>query len=288
MQSTIKTTVCVAVIAMFLCNTCYFIEKDKGQLLAEVGEEALYEADLSQIYPLNATQADSIELRKNYIQTWVKNRVMVQLAEKNLTALQKDVTRQLEDYRNSLLVYKYEQRYIAQQLNTEITEEEYKEFYNQNKQNFLLQSPILKGVFIKIDKATVYLKQVAALYASENEEDMTTLKNLCLRVALKFDTFNDQWVTLSQLEKDLPYGYPYETMLERSRQIEVTDNQYAYFVFVKYYRRRGDISSLENEKENIKKLILTGRKVNLIKELEELTIKEALQSDNAKVYYEQE
>ena len=82
------------------------------QVVAEVGTERLYRSDIDAVVPKGLPQEDSIRLVRQYINAWASDRVYMAIAEPQLSKSEKDVTRELEDYRKSLLKYRYEQLYV--------------------------------------------------------------------------------------------------------------------------------------------------------------------------------
>ncbi|MDR1227359.1 MAG: hypothetical protein LBK47_10785 [Prevotellaceae bacterium] len=251
-----------------LVSACKYLP-GSNEPLAKVGNKTLYQSDLGDIYPKNADKADSVIILKDYVNAWCKKELLIQQAEDNLSTAQKDVSRQLEDYRASLLIYRYEQEYIEQRLNKKVSDAEIEAFYNTNKSSFVLSTPLVNVLFIKLKKNTPYLDKIKKLYTSNKPEDRTTLEELCLQVALKYDFFNEKWVELNDIVRDLPKGKKYEDMAVANRKIEVEDAQYVYLIAIRGYLPRGTISPLDYESDNIKNLIINKRKQDMIGTLEE-------------------
>ena len=87
-----------------------FLRND--EVVAQVGKERLYRSDLEMVVPKGLPVEDSSRLAQQYINVWASDRVYVAIAEEQLSKNEKDVTRELEDYRMSLLKYRYEQLYL--------------------------------------------------------------------------------------------------------------------------------------------------------------------------------
>ncbi len=65
--------------------------------------------------PAGITGADSIAMVRDFKERWIRNQLLLNKAELNLTDEEKNVEQQIENYRSSLLIYAYEQSYIRQQ-----------------------------------------------------------------------------------------------------------------------------------------------------------------------------
>ena len=127
---------------MYSCKT----ESDKDQNLvaiAKANNEYLYMDDIKDIVPQGTATKDSAELIKKYIDNWIHESLVIQKAESNLSEEQKNVEKQLKDYRNSLITYAYEKELVKQKLDTTITDSEIEVYYNNNQSDFELKDNII-------------------------------------------------------------------------------------------------------------------------------------------------
>ena len=81
----------------FGCNQNNNPEKT---VVAEVGTRQLYSDDIGEVIPAGTSKEDSILMTEDYIKKWVKQELLIQKAEENLTPEQKDLASELQDYRN--------------------------------------------------------------------------------------------------------------------------------------------------------------------------------------------
>ena len=79
-------------------------QKDAPAPLARVYDKYLYPSDLDPKLLANISHSDSIILIKAYIDKWVENQLLLNLAETNLSDEDKNVERELDNYRTSLLI----------------------------------------------------------------------------------------------------------------------------------------------------------------------------------------
>ena len=80
-----------------------FLNND--DIVAEVDGVMLFKSDLDAIIPSGMAAEDSTRLAVQYINTWASDLVFQKIAEQQLSKAEKDVTKELEDYRKSLLKY---------------------------------------------------------------------------------------------------------------------------------------------------------------------------------------
>ena len=99
------------IILIHLLYSCKFFRRDdveKKDAIAKAFDYYLYLDDLVGVVPSGASREDSITIVKNYIDNWVRHKAVLHKAESNLDDDKKNVSRQLEEYRNSLITYAYE------------------------------------------------------------------------------------------------------------------------------------------------------------------------------------
>ncbi|MDR0661401.1 MAG: hypothetical protein LBG19_11585 [Prevotellaceae bacterium] len=258
--------------------------KDDRIIVAETGGKILYDSDIPDIFPEGTSYEDSIRLLETYANGWTRKQLILSEAEVSLSESKKDIAYQLEDYRTSLLIYRYEQEYVNRHLDTLITQEEVQTFYDENKENLKLLNPLAKAVFIKIPTSSPHLKEIKELYRSKDEVNVRDLADLCIQVADKYDSFNDQWVDFSVITKLLPQSSQiYESLMEKQKYIEDKDDIYTYLVNVRGYISRGGYAPIDYEHKVIKSIILNTRRQKLLSELEQRIYEDAIKREKVNI-----
>jgi len=259
-------------------------EKD-DKPLARVHDKYLYKSDLKQLFPSDISQEDSITLAKNYINEWIKKQLMLQKAEENLSDETKNIEKQIEDYRSSLLIFKYRQELIKQKIDTVITQQEIESYYNENSANFILNHNIVKALYLKLSKESPEINKVKQWYKSDDAEDLTKLEDYCYQYATKFDHFNNEWISFGNLLSELPINLDdEERYLRYNKYIETQDSLFHYFVNIKDYALRSTIQPIEYAKPKVKTIILNKRKFSFFEELENNTYNNALNRNEFIIY----
>jgi hypothetical protein len=254
---------------LFLFGGCINKKNNNNKIIARVYNKNLYLTDIKDIFPKDMNSEDSVQILMAYVDRWVRKELLLYRAEKNLTESQQNVSQQLEDYRSSLLVFKYEQEFIRQKLDTVVSFNEIEEFYNENKTNFILDESLVKALFIKIRLDDPYFEKIKSLYKSNKEEDIKELDNLAYQVANKYDYFNDKWIPFSRILREIPepLNNP-EAYLLSNHSIDMNDGTHAFLVSFRDILHKGQQSPLDYEKDNIQSIILNKRKQRLVIDLE--------------------
>jgi len=253
--------------------------------LARVLDHYLYKSDLAGFIPSGITGADSLSMVRDFKERWIRNQLLLNKAELNLTDEEKNVEQQIENYRSSLLIYAYEQSYIRQHLDTVVTESEIENFYKENQSNFILNGALMKGIFIKIPVKSPDAGKVRQWYRSDNPENIKSLEGYCFKYATVYDHFNDGWVKLNEVLPMIP-AVPEnsESAIISRRYIETRDTAFLYFLSAKEIALSGNVSPLEIVRNDIESIILNKRKINLINELESNIYSDAQNRDHFTIY----
>ena len=237
--------------------------------VAKVGDKYLYREDLASALPHDINSTDSTRLAADYIQRWIHQELILQKAEENLTPEQKDVQRELEEYRASLLIHKYQEEWVRQRLDTVVTDKDVRDFYDHNPEKFNLNQDLVQGIYMEVPKVVGRADEIKKWMLSSNSKDMTALEVFSFQYATKYDNFSDKWMEFSRIQSRLPLEIMNsDRFLKQNNFIETTDSVSAYYVAIKDFRLKGEKAPFNFVKDRIENLILNSRKMELIKELE--------------------
>lgn len=257
--------------------------------VAEVGDKKLYRSDVNEVIPTGIEKEDSVVMADDYIRKWVKKELLIQKAEENLNSEQKNVTKELEEYRNSLITYKYKNELMKQRMDTTVTDQQIEDYYNEYSENFNLPRNIVKAIYIKIPKEYANPEQLKKMCSNTTEEGLTELREYCLQYAKGFDIFMDNWVDFEIVLRNIPKEIDNpEQFLKQNKWIELEDSNYYYLVSIQDYKLKNEQAPLEYMKDNIKNLILNRRKIAFLKQLENNVYTEGVRKNKFKIYNQKE
>lgn len=267
-------------LTFFSCNKT----KDNKVKLAQVYNKYLFLDDIKNILPENISKEDSQIIINNKIDFWVKKQILLKRAELNLNEQQKDINAIVEDYRASLLIEKYKQEYIKQELDTQITEVEIEKYYHDYPESFNTNEELVKALFFKISVKSDSLSSYMQAYYSSDEQKLIGFSG---NENVVFNDFSKKWVKISNVLNLLPdvITNP-EAILKLSKKIETRDKEFFYFVFFKDYILKGETIPLELAKDRIKIILLNKRKTNLINDLEKKIYQSDIKNKNIKIFTE--
>lgn len=255
------------------------------QVVARVGDWKLYRSQLSGYIPDYATPEDSASLAAQYINSWAKELLYLKVAEEQLSKGELDVSPELENYRRSLLKFRYEEKYIGERLDSVVTQEQIAEYYEAHKDAFQLKRPILKVRFLDIMKDSPNLEALEKNLASDEVAAQALTDSLVFSSALRYFDKSDTWMDAIVLAKE--FGVDYGTMLstlEKSYiKIETEDRGDIRMAYVCDIMRKGT-QPLEFCTDEIRDIIISIRKRELIDSLEQDLLTEALDHKQFVIY----
>ncbi len=243
-----------------------FLRNDEA--VAQVGVEKLFRSDLDKVIPKGISPADSASLAQQYINIWASDQVYMNLAEAQLSKTDKDVTKELEDYRRSLLKYRYEQQYVNERLDTAVSADMVEDYYEAHKEKFVLSRPLVKARYLCIHTDSPSLDVIKKKMGSEKVDDVVEADSLAFSAAMEFTTWNGGWVDAAVLSGKLDMGY--EDMLHSLKggwvrqddTLGVTD-----IAYITEIMKAGEYAPVEMVSSQIKDIIISARKNSLISTL---------------------
>lgn len=256
-----------------------------GEVVAKLGDHKLYRSELDDVIPNGTSPQDSVNLANLYINSWVRDKAFLDIAQQRLSKEEKDVSKELEAYRQSLLRYRYEQHYINERLDTTVSKEQIEEYYESHKASFKLERPILKARFLNISKDSPNFQKIKKLMSSDNVEDVMAADSVAFNSTQRYHDFSSEWIDAVKLAAE--FGVDYVQMLSHrnGRFIEIPDAEGNVSVaFIVDFIRAGETAPVEYCEGRIRDIIISGRKHELLTGLEQDLIEDAKVKENFEIY----
>ena len=273
-------------IALSLSSCNYFNVQEKvektSEIVAIVNTEKLFKEDLKSALPTNISKEDSVVLVRSYINDWAIKQLLLKKAENNSTLEEvSEINTLVKDYKESLLINNYKEMLIKQQLDTVINDFEIEDFYLKSKDNFRLNEELVKIKYLHFDNNIINKKELETLFKSDDIEDLEALEKQ--QLSFKFHHLNDSiWTQLDKVLLKLPFSKG--NLLKKTKLLQKQDSIGLYLVAIKDVLIRNDTAPLSYIKPKIKQMILHKRKIELIRDIEKILVKDATKNNNFKVY----
>jgi hypothetical protein len=277
----IRTIVVLAVCASILtgCGDNMFFSK-KDPVVAEVGDRRLFQSQLKNLVPDGTSKADSMAIVDGFVQNWVRERLMVEDAAEHIAA-DINIDKLVDDYRSSLLVYHYENRLTSKMLDTLIAEVEMREYYEIHKNNYILTHPAFRCIIARVP---LNARGIENLNTALQRKDLTEGLFLVRELAEYHQLDTSLFMTLEDVVTLLPEGSLANLVLREGSLHRINEGKYAYFLRVLSYHPAGTAPPYEHIADNIKKIILSERRIQLLKKYRQDLYNQGLESKRFKIF----
>lgn len=282
-----KRLLTLAFIGIALLSSCRAISSllHDDEVVAQAAGVNLYRAELDALIPKGIAKEDSINLARQYINSWASELIYLEIAEQQLSKAEKDVTRELEDFRKSLLKYRYEQLYVNERLDTAVTDEMIEEYYAANPDKFVLKRPLVRARYLNIAADSPVLKSLKKMMKSSDPNELMEADSIAYSAALKFMTWQNEWIDVAALAGE--FGTDYNTMLASlsGGWVELKDTtEYIKVAYIPEIIGKGLQAPVEYSAPMIKEMIISARKQALITSLEQDLLNDARENGNFVIY----
>ncbi|HEY5510200.1 MAG TPA: hypothetical protein VIK10_04150 [Prolixibacteraceae bacterium] len=252
-----------------LSNCSYLGYKQEDPIVAKVFDKVYLLKDLKSQLPVGMTKPDSLARVNDILTRWVKKELLLKMAEENLDESQRDLSRELEEYRNSMLIHRYQQQLLNQKLDTVLTPADIRNYYDNQPEEFTLGSSIVKAVYVEIPKTLAKTDQIRKWMAENSTRSMSELESYSFQYASKYDHFNNDWVNFGTILGRIPsVKEEPEQLLRNSKFHQFSDLNNYYFILINDYILAGEKAPFDFVKDRIESLILNTRKMDFLQDLE--------------------
>jgi hypothetical protein len=259
------------------------VEKKDSTVLAQIGSSTLYLEDLTVLFGKGLKTSDLNV--KIFIHNWVRNEVVLQHGAEELLPDEKDFSKELKQYENSLLRYKIESKYLDDNIDTVVSRKEMEEYYNLNAANFELKENYvkvrvlkMKGDFSEVSKRKAMINYSDSvgkrLYSSwVNEHQLFSV------------THDSSWVKWDHVKEIVPIKpYSDEYFLTNNSYRELWAEKDLWVIKITDFQLKDNKSPFEMVESRIKSILINKRKMYLIKEMEKEMYNKAIKNGEIKLY----
>ncbi|PLX16288.1 MAG: hypothetical protein C0599_15620 [Salinivirgaceae bacterium] len=270
MRLIIITSVLLIVLAS--CNNG---KSDENALVSYDGK-SLYLSDLKESFPEGLNKNDSIKLLNKLVDNWITRQLLYDRAMRQQIHNEDEIQRKVEQYEENLVIHQYKSRLVSEKIDTTITVDQIKNYFDKHSSEFRLTDNIAKFYFVKIPKSVPNAYKVREwMYQVSNEDKLMELKEYSYQNARFYD-FDNEWVNANNIY-DL-INEPLDDskkFLENYTVYQKRDSLYYYFLRVNEYLLKGDLAPMDYILSDLKQIILSKRRIEFINTLESNLRREA-------------
>ena len=194
---------------VFLLQSCDYFNFDFGpederEVVARVNKSFLYREDISNLTTATTSKEDSTVIVNNYIDRWATQQLLIDRAKLNLNLeRQKKFDKLVDDYKNQLYTKAYTDAMVVKKIDSVITENQVKEYFEANSTAFSLNETLYKLRYVRLPDGSSSINQVKREIARFNSEDKQSLMNSVVEFP-QYNLNDSIWRESRQLLEDLP------------------------------------------------------------------------------------
>lgn len=273
-------------IAILCCTLLWHCGKGEGEkkedkLLARVYDRNLYLSELEGVVPEGTITSDSALLISAYIQRWLREQLMMYEAERNIPK-DLDIDELVRSYRASLVRFNFEEQLIAEKLDSTVSEDELRAYYENNKDQFQLASTILKCLVLTISTKAPQ-SEINKLWYSHNPADEAKLNAFAKQWASLALLDSEKWYTLQEVSALLPKGTLTAENAVSRRDGTLSDGDFRYYYRVIEAVQGKTTAPFDYAKDQTLKIILHKRKQELLERWKEDLYQKEMRRENIKI-----
>lgn len=257
------------------------------RILARVHNKSLYLSELDGMFPEKASKKDSSAIINAFVNRWVQEALLLHEAERNIPK-NLNIDKLVRDYRASLIRNSYERLLIEELLDSTITKQELDAFYEKNKEQYQLETPIVRCQFIKIPLPVPQQADLQQYWnnANSDPESLTALINYCNQHATAYLLGDSTWYEVENVAEQLPEGTVTASNIGSKKDFTQRDQEFQYYLKVFDVKNRKDIAPLSYIEEQARKVILRRKQLKLLEEKMNTLYEVELRRNNIDVFTE--
>lgn len=273
-------------IALVAVSCSYFREEAKPEAVVRVNNTYLYRDELKGLVPTGTSKEDSIAIVRNYIDRWASQKLLYNAAEVNLSKEKQEEYNQLvRQYQTDLYTKGYLEELVKRSVDTVVTDEALKQYYNSNKENFRTTGTLVRLKYVYVGKDHPRFATVRSRFLSSKKADAKALNEMSIQ--FKSAGLNDTtWVDMNQVYRRLPFITPdtRDKYISSGISYQYPDSTGVYLVKVARVLDKNQVSPYEYIKPTLQQLIINNRKLELIKKFEKEITDDAIKNNDYEIY----
>ncbi|MDA3818895.1 MAG: hypothetical protein PF590_00260 [Candidatus Delongbacteria bacterium] len=275
--------ICVALFfsAFLFLTSCHYEEEAMSEdVLISLYGKTLTMKELEKMIPDDISEKDSIEMAKKHMQKWMNETLLYRSAIENLKD-SSNIKEKVRDFRKQMYIYEYESQYVESELDTIVTREEVKAYYENNLQSYALDRKAVKAHYMIMDaEIPAYYRELDKVRRATPER-MDILYDAIKGTNKTIVEHNDKWMYMDDLLKEI-HAVDNRDVRQKALQLgyfAVEDSTKRYIVKINEKIMPGDTMPVDLIESKISHIIVNKRKQELITNLKNQLIQDAKSSD---------
>ena len=269
---------------MIFFTTCTLDKKEVSGAIVSVGDRYLTREMLDQIIPDGLSARDSSAFADAYVRHWAEDELVYDVAQKNIPDVER-IERLVDKYRRELFVHEYQKQILSEKFDTEVSDDAVKNYYRTHLDKFVLRTPIIKGLFLKVAETSPELKNLKKWYRGKDHASVENIEKYTLHNIINYDYFYDRWISFEEVMSAIPYTVTdANRFLQTHTYLEVNDEGYWYLLNISDYLPAGAHMPIDFARTQIEEVLLNQKRMDFLHQMNKELYQQALENRKIKYY----
>ena len=271
-------------IFLFFFQACNWFVNTKQQdkdVIAQVGSSFLYVDDI--VY--NSSLGDSTQVVSKQINLWIKKQLVLNAAFQNEEIIN-EIENKVSSYRDNLVLFEFEKYLFANSFNEKISNKEIINYYEENKNDFILPFSLVKTLYAKIPDDAPSINIFRNNLRKYPNSDTTEIISYCFQFAEKSFLEDSTWIKFDDILMNVPFSGEVDKInfLKSRTYHEIKEEGYVHFIRILDKKLIGDFSPISFEEEIINTILLNNRKQDLFDNLRDSIFSNSVKGVDYEIY----
>ncbi|MCY4298225.1 MAG: hypothetical protein OXC61_02870 [Flavobacteriaceae bacterium] len=275
----------VFAILLVYCDVAF--EDPNNQLVAKTEKSELLAEDLSKLIGPFHGELDSIKKAQEAINRWARDEILFEQAQNILNHHQTtELDKTIDQYKRDLYISKYKNMVIQSRLNSYVTNQEKKIYYDQDLSSLALDQMLIKFRYISFEINHPKEQEFVQKFNQFNTEDRRVLDSLTF-LNFSHAHFNDSiWFERNQfLSKVMIVNQQNINQFQTPNKLyRVTKSNLIHLLYLSDIALPGEKPPIDYLDNLLERLIINKRIQELEREFDNDIINQAIQSDILQIY----
>lgn len=252
---------CILMI-LICCSSC----QKHDRAVAEVYYHKLYASEVAKQVPSGLSIDDSLAFANRIIEDWITDQIILHEAEKTLSMSEKNVDKDLQTYRNNLLIQKYFDKISQVDSVSTVSDEEVSEFIRENNGRWAQEKELVKINYAKMAAKSSILPKVKEILFDEDRRrtEKSAIENICAD-SVEYFIDDDQWLSWDDIKQEIDIDFSKNKTSAFPLYLEKQRGSSYYLIVILDYKM--DAAGVESAayREEMRMMLAQRKKTNFIK-----------------------
>lgn len=281
-----------AVLLLVLAVGCQEVPRYWGGgrvVLAEAAGRKLYAREVKAAIPKGVVGEDSVAFVNRYVEKWVHKQLKLHEAEELFSDAEQDIDSLVEEYRQALLIRKFDQHLIEERIDTLVTADQIAAYHREHASDFKVNQTLVKGRIVRFDANNRQAPKLRKLMTQPGSSRQQEFADICTKNNFVLNDFSSSWVTFSEFLGYLPTlrNQSYDALLSSRAVQEMSDGHSRYYCEISDVLRPGDPEPLERSEAIVRRILYNQRQNEIIRAYDEEVYRKAVEEGRVKIHEEE-